>query len=92
MRTVLWGMALIGLSSVGCIWDQSFAWPPGKKSASEALVKPSRSHAPAVRPEQVTPENAFQIARALEEELDADTDCAAPASRELNSRSKREER
>ncbi len=73
MKTFTWIVILATLASAGCIWDQSFTWPPVRKTGSEPVVaKPQRSRAPGVRPEQVNENNAHQMVQALEAEMDVD--------------------
>ncbi len=82
MKTLTWTLLLVGLASTGCVWDQSFSWPPGQKPGAEVMAaKSQRSHPSGVRPEQVNEDNAQRMAQALEAEMDADAE-APPLSPE----------
>jgi predicted small lipoprotein YifL len=73
MKTALYGVMLAALLAAGCIRKAPFAWPDDKATPAEQAVQP-RKHVPVVRPNQVTPENALEKARALEEEIENDSE------------------
>lgn len=72
MRTVLCA-ALLSAAAAGCV-PPGFVQPETNAvPATEPLVSRPKARTPAVRPEQVSEDNARNIAEALGQEIAADT-------------------
>jgi predicted small lipoprotein YifL len=80
MKTALYGLMLSALLSAGCIPKAPFTWPDDDSAPAADADQPARKHVGAVRPDQVTTENATQKARELEAELDNDGKVPLPTS------------
>jgi len=80
MRIMCYGLMLTALLAIaGCIPRAPFTWPDDSPAPVEQPVAaPERKHVPAVRPDQVSPENAAEKAQALEEELNGDYEAPLP--------------
>jgi hypothetical protein len=77
MKTALYGLMLTALLAAGCIPQAPFVWP-GDGATSGEQAQPERKHTPAVRADQVTAENAHQMAQQVEEELENDREAPLP--------------
>jgi hypothetical protein len=71
MKTALYGVLLAALFAAGCIPKAPFTWPDDGATSAAQAAQP-RKHVPAVRADQLTPENAAEKAKALAEELEND--------------------
>ena len=79
MRTVYYGLMLAALLCAGCV-TPNFVWPEDNPATPPPQAEPVvRKHVPAVRPDQVTSENAGEKVQALEEELNSDSEMPAPS-------------
>jgi hypothetical protein len=75
MKTAVFGLMLTALLASGCVqpWENPFIFGPDDVASQQAAQDAQLlKHAPAVRADQVTTENASEKARALEEELEND--------------------
>jgi hypothetical protein len=73
MKTALYSVMLAALLAAGCIPRAPFTWPDDSDAAAaRSEVRPEKKHATAVRADQVTPENAREMARMLKDEMEHD--------------------
>jgi hypothetical protein len=80
MKTALYGLMLSALLAAGCLPKAPFTWPDDGSAPAEDAEQAARKHVGAVRPDQVTTENATEKARELETELDNDGKAPVPTS------------
>ena len=80
MKRVLYGLMTAALLAAGCIPKAPFTWPDDGSAPAEDIDPAARKHVSAVRADQVTPENASQMARDLDAELDNDSRAPLPAA------------
>jgi hypothetical protein len=73
MKKLPFALLLVALTSPGCVQTPLVPSAPEK-----AEVKPARPRAPVAQPDQVSTENAYQIADALRAELDAEATAVPP--------------
>ncbi len=79
MKSALYGLMLSALLAAGCV-HTPFTWPDDGSAPAADADSAARKHVGAVRPDQVTTENATEKARELETELDNDGKAPVPTA------------